>query len=178
MREDFWEFTPSHKLILCTNHLPQIAGTDHAIWRRILQVPFTVTIAEADQDKTLPDKLRAEYPAILQWMVEGCLEWQRHGLGEPAAVVDATDRYRKQEDQLGSFIGQCCVVDYHARAGATDLFKAYQEFSGDREMTQKRFGGLLAERGFHGDRITAGANKGRMAWFGIGFLAGSEGCEG
>ncbi|HEX4145155.1 MAG TPA: phage/plasmid primase, P4 family [Pirellulales bacterium] len=180
MREDFWEFAPQHKVLLPTNHRPEVRGSDHAIWRRLLIVPFTVKYWDRakgetgpeglEVDKSLPDKLKAEGPGILRWLVQGCLKWQRDGLNVPAEVRAATDEYRQEEDRLGSFIAQCCVVDFHAREGATDLFKAYQEFSGDKDLTQTAFGRLLADRGFHNDRVTAGRLKGRMAWFGIGLL--------
>ncbi|HLI51013.1 MAG TPA: phage/plasmid primase, P4 family, partial [Thermomicrobiaceae bacterium] len=86
MRAEWFEFSPTFKLWLATNHKPVIRGTDHAIWRRIRLIPFTVTIAEADQDKELPAKLRAEMPGILRWAIDGCLSWQRDGLGVPEAV--------------------------------------------------------------------------------------------
>ena len=77
MREDFWEFDPTHKIVLAANHKPFVRGTDHGIWRRLRLVPFTVTIPDDEQDKQLPVKLVAEYAGILAWAVQGCLEWQR-----------------------------------------------------------------------------------------------------
>ncbi len=74
MREDFWEFDPTHKIILASNHKPTVRGTDHAIWRRIRLVPFAVTIPESEQDKSLPGKLLTELPGILAWCVRGCLD--------------------------------------------------------------------------------------------------------
>ena len=61
MHENFWEFSPTHKLALVTNHKPKVTGTDHAIWRRLRLIPFEVTIPDAEQDKTLPAKLQAEH---------------------------------------------------------------------------------------------------------------------
>ncbi len=66
MRENHWEFRPTHKIMLCTNHAPRVRGTDHAIWRRLKLVPFSVTIPDDKQDKALPDKLAAELPGILR----------------------------------------------------------------------------------------------------------------
>ena len=60
MREDFWQFSATHKIWLACNHKPIIRGTDHGIWRRIKLVPFNVVIADKDQDKELVDKLAAE----------------------------------------------------------------------------------------------------------------------
>ncbi len=55
-------------------------GTEEAIWRRVKLAPFEVTIAEADRDEHLGEKLQAEDAGILNWMIEGCLRWrQREG---------------------------------------------------------------------------------------------------
>jgi putative DNA primase/helicase len=72
MRENFWEFEPTHTVFMAVNHKPIVKGTDLGIWRRIRLIPFTETIAPADQDKQLPEKLRAELPGVLAWAVEGC----------------------------------------------------------------------------------------------------------
>ena len=114
MREDFWTFSPSHKLILCTNHKPRVRGTDHAIWRRLVLVPFDQKFwnpaagetgpPELMQDKELPAKLKAEREGILAWMVQGCLAWQHGGLQIPEAVRTATSEYRSENDTLGRFV--------------------------------------------------------------------------
>ncbi|GAF75138.1 unnamed protein product, partial [marine sediment metagenome] len=107
---EYFEFTPTHKLYLAVNHKPVIRGTDHAIWRRIRLIPYDVTIPDEDQDKHLSDRLAAEREGILAWLVRGCLEWQRDGLGMPDAVRKATASYRSEMDVLGEFIADCCVI--------------------------------------------------------------------
>lgn len=150
MREDFWEFTPTHKLVLCTNHRPVIRGTDHAIWRRLKVVPFDVTIPDAEQDRALPEKLVAEYPGILSWCVRGCLEWQEAGLQAPEAVVSATESYRKDEDVLGSFLAEHSTADASLEVRASALYARYKQWaerSGERLLNQTKFGRALTERG-------------------------------
>ena len=93
MREDFWEFEPTHKIFLAANHKPIVRGTDHGIWRRVKLVPFTVTVPAEEQDKRLAEKLTAEAAGILAWAVRGCLDWQSDGLGEPEEVKAATKEY-------------------------------------------------------------------------------------
>jgi putative DNA primase/helicase len=151
MREDFWEFSPTHKVILCTNHKPRIRGTDHAMWRRIRLVPFTVTIPDDKQDKQLPDKLRAEYPGILAWLVRGCLDWQRQGLGLPEAIRMATSVYRCNEDLLAAFLAECCEIHHALRCRASDLygrFRRWCEHGGETIPSQRTFGEMLTDRGF------------------------------
>ncbi len=154
MREDFWEFTPTHKLVIATNHKPLVKGTDHAIWRRIRLVPFGVTIPKAEQDPHLLDRLRAEYPGILAWCVRGCLAWQREGLGEPAAVQEATSQYRQSQDTLAQFLDDCCIVAPNVRARAGDLLGAYRKWSGSDHASHRWLGETLTERGF--DSATIG----------------------
>ena len=77
MRQDFFDFTPTFKLFICGNHKkPRLTSVDEAIRRRLLLVPFTVQIPLAERDKELPDKLKPEWPGILRWMIDGCLDWQ------------------------------------------------------------------------------------------------------
>jgi len=151
MREDFWEFEPTHKIILATNHKPEVRGTDHAMWRRLKLVPFGVVFAENDQDKRLPEKLLAELPGILAWCVQGCLTWQRDGLQHPDAVTDATSQYKAGEDLIQAFIGECCIVSQEVKAKSSDLYAAYREWcehTGEYAITQRKFGVALTERGF------------------------------
>jgi P4 family phage/plasmid primase-like protien len=151
MREDFWEFDPTHKIMLSTNHAPQVRGTDHAIWRRLKLVPFTVTIPDGDQDKALPEKLLGELPGILAWCVTGCLDWQADGLRAPVEVTEATDSYRKDEDVLGVFLAEHCIINPALKAKASELYARYRvwaEASGETAANQTRFGKAMTERGF------------------------------
>jgi putative DNA primase/helicase len=151
MREDFWEFSPTHKLMLATNHRPKISETTHAIWRRIKLIPFTVTIPEEEQIKDLPKRLRAEYPGILAWCVRGCLDWKKNGLGVPDDVNNATADYRANEDVLGDFITNECTISSSLSAKASHLYKRYQSWTegcGEKTLSQRAFGLALSERGF------------------------------
>lgn len=151
MREDFWEFTPTHKLMLATNHRPTIRGTDHAIWRRIRLIPFNAKFEGAKKDARLPDKLREEYPGILAWCVEGALEWLRDGLGEPEEVTEATAAYKSDQDSLAPFLAERCSVIADARAKASDLYDEYKrwaETSREYCLSYRLFVPALVERGF------------------------------
>jgi putative DNA primase/helicase len=162
MHEDLWQFFPTHKALLAVNHKPEIRGTDHGIWRRQRLVPFTAQFWNPDKgetgppelraDKTIPERLRAEYPGILAWMVRGCLEWQRQGLGTPEEVLRATEDYRNEQDLIGTFLEECCLQgrDYRCRAGKLyESFHNWCERNGEGYgMRQRRFGEAMSERGF------------------------------
>src|SRR5262249_33239769 len=122
--KDFFEFEPSHKIILAANHKPTIHGTDHGVWRRIKLVPFTVTIPDKEKDKTLPDKLKAELAGILAWAVRGCLDWQRFGMAEPVEVREATTRYQAEQDSVQGFLNECCTRHPDAKVNSSALLAA------------------------------------------------------
>jgi P4 family phage/plasmid primase-like protien len=171
MRQDFWEFEPTHKVLMACNHKPQVRGTDNAIWRRIRLVPFTETIPSAEQDKQLPEKLHAEASGILAWAVEGCLEWRREGLQAPEEVRKATAGYRSEMDVLGAFLRDCCELGAEHNIAVKDLYGAYKfwcEENGERPETQRRFGSRLTERGGF-ERYRGGADGGHR-WRGVRLL--------
>jgi putative DNA primase/helicase len=150
MREDFWQFPPTHKLWMAANHKPVIRGTDHGIWRRVKLIPFIVTIADADQDKDLPKKLSAERAGILNWAVRGCLDWNLHGLGEPAEITEATKEYRTEMDVVGAFLADCCILRGQFSTRAAVIYAAYQKWcktNGEFAVNQRRFGLAMTERG-------------------------------
>lgn len=167
MRAEWFDFTPTHKLHLATNHKPEIRGTDPAIWRRIRLIPWAVTIPPSKQDRRLPEKLKAERSGVLRWLVEGAREWAQEGLNAPDEVRLATNEYRADQDVLAAFLEDCCVVDHYETGFAGKLWKAWHrwcEENGETAGTQKRFGTKLKERGFKNDRD--GVTR-RKVWYGI-----------
>lgn len=165
MREDFWEFTPTHHVWLAGNHKPAVNGTDHGIWRRIKLIPFAVTIPDDKQDKKLPAKLVAELPGILNWALAGCLAWQEKGMQEPSIVREATQEYSNEMDEVGLFIEECCELGPDFIQPATPLFEYYERQGG--KMTQQSFGAALGRHGFQKCRITSGEYKARHGWKGL-----------
>jgi putative DNA primase/helicase len=155
MRQDFFEFVPQFKLLIAGNHKPGLRGVDEAIRRRLHLIPFTVTIPPEKRDKDLAEKLRDEWGGILQWMIDGCLEWQRDGLNPPAIVREATAAYLAAEDALAQWLDECCACDaaYAERSGALFAsWKALADAAGEYAGSQKRFSQSLEDRGFARDR--------------------------
>lgn len=158
LHQEWFDFTPTHKLWIYGNHKPEIRGTDPGIWRRIRVLPFDVQIPADEVDPQLKNKLLAELPGILAWAVRGCLDWQQHGLNEPAAVRAATQAYRTEMDTLAAFMSDCCVVRPGIVVKAGELYKAYTtwcEDNGERPISQRRLGQKLDERGFERRRTFA-----------------------
>jgi P4 family phage/plasmid primase-like protien len=151
MREDFWEFSPTHTLIMGTNHKPGVRGTDNGIWRRMRLIPFAVSIGDDEADKSMPEKLRRESPGILAWCVRGCLAWQARGLDAPKEVTAATADYRKQQDLIGAFLDECTARGPNYRVKSGDLYQRYCNWAKDgneRVVSLTVFGLAIQERGF------------------------------
>lgn len=160
---EFFEFKPAFKIWLAANHKPVIRGDDYAIWRRIMLIPFNVTIPPSERDKTLTDKLIAESPGILQWLIRGCLDWQRRGLLPPPEVLAATENYKSDMDTTGQWIAECCLVAAHATAKAGALYTSYKNWithNGGFPLSNNRFAMKLGERGFSKDRSSTVVYRG------------------
>jgi putative DNA primase/helicase len=167
-----FNFPPKHKLWIYGNHLPDIKGNDDGIWRRIKLIPFTVKIPDEEKDPKLPEKLLKELPGILNWAIQGCLEWQKHGLGTPPTVSEATAEYREEEDEIGEFIAEKCSSS--GQIERSELHDAYRNWAEGRgmkmPMTPKAFAKRL--------RVRAGISElksnGRRYWNGISVPAVSH----
>lgn len=169
MREDFWEFNPTHKILIATNHKPVIRGTDHAIWRRIRLLPFTVTIPPEKRDPNLPALLRTELPGILNWAIEGARKYLEDGLPTPAAVMEATASYETEMDMLGDFIQECCHINPGGFAKAADVYTTYQRWaisSGYRPLGKKNFNQQFSDRGTGQWELRRG-NYNILNWYGL-----------
>jgi putative DNA primase/helicase len=162
MRQDFFEFQPTHKLFVCGNHRPRLGDVDEAIRRRFLMIPFDVTIPKEQRDQELPNKIIAvELPAILSWTIEGCLEWQRIGLAPPSKVLAATDEYLTSQDSLAQWIAECCITGPNESASSRNLFadwKRHAEEAHEYIGTQRGLTTRLADRGYQ--RFSDGAARG------------------
>lgn len=171
MREDFWDFEPSHTFVLLTNHRPVVGGTDDGIWRRLRLVPWDVVIPAAERDHDLGDKLALEVDCVLAWLVAGYREWKVSGLTDPEQVKAATEVWRGESDAIGRFLDQRCVTG-HGTVGSSEVYTAYQHWctaEGEDASTQTAFATGLQNRGF--DKFKD--STGRMRWRGLG-LASDE----
>jgi putative DNA primase/helicase len=153
MHQDFFDFTPQFKLVISGNHKPGLRSVNEAIRRRFHLVPFTVTIPKEERDPELTEKLKAEWPGILRWMIEGWIEWQKSGLAPPAAVTEATKSYLESEDAIGNWIEDRCdrQCDKDAETLLKKLFESYKEWAEANEeyvMSNKKLVSALEDRGF------------------------------
>ncbi len=151
LHKEYFEFIPSFKLFVATNHKPNVDGTDHGFWRRVRVIPFDVSIPKEQEDHQLPHKLNEELPGILAWAVRGCIDWQKNGLREPQAVIDATNQYRREEDTMARFIEDCCAVGPDLNSTSANLYRSYTNWcseEGEKSISQIRIGKQLEAKGF------------------------------
>jgi len=170
MRRDFFEFDPTHKLVITGNHRPGLRAVDEAIRRRVLLIPFEVVIPESERDLDLADKLAAERPAILAWMIEGCRAWLDRGLDPPARVRAATEDYLAHSDALGRWLEECCVLaktQTATKAAAYASWKRWAEAAGEFVGSQRRFEDRLRQQVAELDETRAGHTRART-WIGVG----------
>lgn len=151
MRENSFEFDPQFKLVIAGNHAPHLRNVDNAMKRRLHIIPFTEPIPMDERDDTLADKLRAEYPQILQWMIQGTSAWSEQKLGRPDQITQAVDKYLESEDTFGEWLQECTVKAEAGKClsgGAYKNYRSWADGSGEHIMSQKRFVQALCERGF------------------------------
>jgi putative DNA primase/helicase len=130
MHKDFFEFQPQFKLTMIGNHKPVLMNVDAAAKRRFNMVPFDFTPEKPDQ--TLEEKIKAEWPAILRWMIEGCLDWNKNGLKRPKSIIDATAEYFSEQDVVSQWMEERCDVGPLHAATSEQLFRDWKEYAASR----------------------------------------------
>jgi putative DNA primase/helicase len=151
MRQDFFTFKPQFKLTVVGNHKPILHNVDDAAKRRFNIIPFTRK--PTVPDRMLEEKLRAEWPGILRWMLEGCLDWQANGLVRPASVVEATAAYFGEQDLIGQWLEEKAIVEpgnLSRWENTSDLFASWTDYAkaaGENVGTSKGLAGKLIRHG-------------------------------
>ncbi|WP_189828332.1 DNA primase family protein [Streptomyces finlayi] len=149
MRQDFFAFSPTHKLWLLGNHRPEVGTGGYAFWRRIRLIPFERVVDDHQKIDNLADLLVAEEgPGILHWLIAGAHRYLTgaRDLTGPQQVQTATASYAETEDHTGRFFSECCVLDPSVRAEQRSLYTDYLAWcERDSEMTNVK---PLSGRGF------------------------------
>lgn len=156
MRQDEFTFIPQFKLVFAGNHKPLLRNVDEAIRRRLYLIPFTVTIDASRRDPYLYAKLRDEMPGILQWCIDGCLDWQDNMLAPPDRVLATTEDYFEDQDTLKQFFADCCEFDRNYRVVTTDLYRRYgrwAEEAGEFVLPRRRWLQQLANHGIQSNKV-------------------------
>jgi putative DNA primase/helicase len=159
MHRDFFNFTPTFKLQLLTNHKPVVKGADFGIWRRLVLLWYThkygsqlqIDKREATRliDPDLEPLLRAEREGIFAWLVRGAKMWYETGLHMPASVIEARENYQNEQDRVKQFVAECCMTGpeyWSAHSGSNGIYPAYAIWckqAGYHALSLNRFTGEL-----------------------------------
>ncbi len=173
MREDAWEFDPTHHFWVSGNYMPSVRGVDNGVWRRLYLIPCETSKVDME-DLVLRQKLDAEAPRILAWAIEGCLEWQRRQrrLDPTPKMIKAKDEYRAASDPVSIFVQERCDLgdpnDITFRVPAAQIYRAYCDWS----MSVGHFGASPPTAQFLGRRLARFAESrhgtgGVAQWAGI-----------
>jgi putative DNA primase/helicase len=163
MRRDFFEFDVTFKLVFAGNHKPHLPSTDEATARRMNLLPFNYT-ARDDRDDMLKVKLADEYPAILRWAIDGCLDWQANGLLRPQCVIEATADYLDQQDLFSQWIDAECTTlpsDADTHKALFGSWAAFATSNGEGPGSGRDFADRMREAGFKPIRHVPGDNARR-----------------
>ena len=155
MRGDYFDYLPQFTLLLAGNHLPQIRSVGEAMARRIVLIPFDAHIPVHERDEKLPQKLQAQAPLILRWVIDGAVRYFCEGLVVPESVQARSSEYLATEDSLGQFLQDETVASEQGAVGSTTLystFRLWAERNGVGHRSQRAFTQMLMERGVRHQR--------------------------
>jgi putative DNA primase/helicase len=171
MRKDTFELAPVCKLIMFGNHKPNLPNVGKAEKKRIRMVPCNLQLAANDIDKDLLTKLMAEGPGILRALIDGCRDWQEHGLITPKCVEERTENYFYTQDSFNKWVEACCDVGPNQKEASTVLWKSWQVWARENDVevgTETAFSESLEQAGFRYDKnLKFDDGSRRRGWHGL-----------
>lgn len=177
MREDFWEFSPTHKLLIAGNHWFFVRGQDEGIWRRIHAVPWNLNLSAEQIDTAILAKLRAELPGILAWAVRGAMAWYAGGLAEPPSCAKIRDQFRSDSDLFGLFWADAATADPDGKVTCEVLYEHYIDWAQERKhatvLTRRQFAKRVRAMGARSGSIRQGPNV-LWGWSGVRLATAEE----
>lgn len=152
--KDPFDFTPSHTVVLYTNHLPKVGASDDGTWRRLIVIPFHAKIEGSSDIKNYADYLYEHAgSAVMSWIIEGAKKVIEHEykIKPPKVVADAIAEYRGMNDWLSQFMEDCCEVQDGLEQKSGDLYQEYRAYclrTGEYARNNADFTAALEKRGF------------------------------
>lgn len=112
------QIEPTHTMFLQTNYKPKAPSDDNALWSRNILVSFNASFVRDPKKKNerplkenLKEELLKEAEGILLWVLDGVREYLSIGLQIPDFIKAETESYRKENDGMGRFLEEMCVLD-------------------------------------------------------------------
>lgn len=129
--KDPFSYTPTHTLVLYTNHLPKVGAIDKGTWRRLIVIPFDAKIEGSADIKNYADYLFEKAGgAILTWVIEGARKViaDNYKIDPPQKVRDAIEHYKESNDWLSYFLSERCELDPAYVAKSSEVYNEYRIF--------------------------------------------------
>ena len=152
--KDPFSFTPSHTLVLYTNHLPKVGAMDSGIWRRLIVIPFNAKITGGNDQKNYADYLvENAAPFVMAWIIEGAEKaiGQNFHIPAPACVKEAINKYKSDNDWLAHFLNDCCERGDGYEVGSGKFYSEYRAYCarvGDFTRSTTEFYNAVEQAGF------------------------------
>ena len=160
--KDPFSYTPTHTLVLYTNHLPKVGASDDGTWRRLIVVPFTEKISKDKDIKNYADYLYQNAGgAILKWIMEGAkraIELDYH-IPVPEKVQKAIQEYKASNDWFGHFLEECCEIDDGCEQKSGEFYTEYRAYcarTGEYTRNTSDFYSAVEQAGFVRKKVTKG----------------------
>jgi putative DNA primase/helicase len=167
--KELFTYRPKFKVFMAVNHKPTVRDDSEGFWRRVRLIPFTQSFMGNNADNRLEEKLLSESESILAWCVEASIDYLKHGLTMPQAVMVATSAYRNENDILGLFLEDKCTQGANVQCKSKALYEAYSTFAeenGLHPFSNVKFSQAMEKRGLRKERQMSG-----IVWCGVGLLA-------
>jgi putative DNA primase/helicase len=147
----FFEFQPRAKTHMSGNDFPNFDGSDGGMRRRLIVIHWTQVIPESEQRdfEEFVSELLLDGPAILNWLIEGALDYLRNGLFVAEEVRTFTESYFDEMDPAGQFVSACLAEEREHHEKARDVYNAYtawSEANAKKPMTEARFGRIMKKK--------------------------------
>lgn len=180
LHQKWFSFKAVCKVWLAFNHKPAVKDDSFGFWERVHLIPFERSFTKEERDHQLKDKLHVEWPGILAWVVRGCQEWQKRGLGAPTDVLEETLDYQIENDPLAEFIEARCTLGSSSCVSSALLWKVYlrwaEEVEEKHHLSRNNFGMALKGRGIKQRHM--GPEDARVrTWVGIGVRMDEPGTQ-
>lgn len=149
-----FSFRPAFTPVMSTNNIPLIRATDWGTWRRVVLVPFTHIFKDEEKDINMPQKLAAEMPQILGWMIQGNVKLLKEDNGQlviPKCIEENNAQHKKDMNVINAYLSQRCQDFKGYRTKASALFDDYKKWAlqnNEYLFSETRFGKEMGKKGY------------------------------
>lgn len=164
-----FKFKPFARLVFSCNELPRnYVDRTEGFYRRLIIVPFNRQIEKNKIDKALKYKFQREKEGIFNWALEGLKRLYENNFefSENELTDGVKKEYKRENNNVISFVEECCELDGLFSCSRIEIYEAYKEFcveAGLKALSQIKFNKEL-EGNFNITRSRSGKLR---SWNGV-----------